>query len=93
MEQYRDDVCTCDRGVECEQCKQWRKKYRVRKPTKLKMSLQDQLKKAEGKLLQMTILNDRVRMKDYRAQVRMIQGRIRKAEEMNSNDTVDVVAV
>lgn len=87
---YRDDMCTCRGGVECDSDKKWRKKHKLRKPAKLKVTLQEQLEKAEGKLAQAVLLNDKVRMKNYRAQVRMILGRIKKIEQVRDDKVVAV---
>lgn len=86
-EQYRDDVCTCHNGVECDSDKQWRYKHKVRKPTVITVTLEERLRVAQMKLADAISVGDKTKVKNYSAQCRMIMGRMKKQLTQVISDT------
>lgn len=84
-EQYRKDQCTCGGGIECDSDKRWRKQHRERKLATHTVSLEERLTVAQEKLAQATVAGEQVKVRNYRAQVRMIQGRMKKVAAASSS--------
>src|SRR5438132_10929820 len=82
MDKYRKDICTCSNGMECTACQQWRKKHKIRRPHKYHVPLTETLRVAEERLTVAISTQEKLKVKNYKAQIRMILGRIKIQAEM-----------